>query len=133
MEKRAWWWTKRVALFLWIAMILWVASRPKAALLRPDTDAIFWIPREILQYLYHLAAFFVLAILSRHSLLFEGRSPKTSLVSLVVCALVSISSEVIQFYVPTRTPAVRDLFVDSLGAILGIIFLLYAESERNDR
>jgi glycopeptide antibiotics resistance protein len=123
MEKHAWLRTKRLALFFWIGMILWVASRPKAALLSPDTDALFGLPRQTLQYLYHLAAFFILAILLRRSFSFEGRSRNTLLVSLIGCALVSICSEVIQFYVPTRTPAFRDLFVDSLGASMGVIFV----------
>jgi VanZ family protein len=46
---------------------------------------------------------------------------KLELAPLIGCIVVSISSELIQLFVPTRTPAFADLGLDLLGAVLGTI------------
>ncbi|MFQ5904397.1 MAG: VanZ family protein [Candidatus Binatia bacterium] len=115
-----------IPLLLWIGLILGIASRPKTVFLDPDTRVIYRIPRVLIPYAYHGSAFFILAILFlRH---FLSRSDgkiarKTEALSLLGSALVSICSELIQLYVPTRTPAFRDLAIDLLGAALGIFFM----------
>jgi len=118
-----WWRWRLVPLLAWIGMILWMASRPKAAFFLPDKDLIFGIPRQFAQYGYHVGVFFVLAILFQRCLppfrawtIVRG----IELRSLVGSVFVSICSEVIQFYVPTRTPTVRDLALDLFGTVLAL-------------
>jgi VanZ family protein len=121
-----WWWTKLLPLLLWIAIILWVASRPKATFFPTGMKVILGVPREFLQYPYHFGAFFVLAILFRRCLSPAIQSLngwKYAVVPLAGCAAVSFCSELLQLYVPTRTPAVRDLAVDQSGAVVAITLM----------
>jgi hypothetical protein len=119
-------WTRLLPLLLWIAIILWVASRPKATFLPTDMKSILGMPRELLQYPYHFGAFFVLAILFRRCVTpaMHGLGGwKIAVLPLVGCAAVSVCSELLQLYVPTRTPAVRDLAVDQSGAVLAVTLM----------
>lgn len=126
MSRWDWWWTRLAPLLIWIAMILWIASRPKAALFPSDVKTFLGMPREWLQYPYHISAFVILAALFRRCLAQPSVRPadwKPALFSVLGCALVSICSEWIQFYVPTRTPAIRDLALDQSGAMLGLTLM----------
>lgn len=121
-----WWWRRLLPLVLWITIILWVASRPKAAFFASDTMTFLGIPRDLLQYPYHFGVFFILVILFRRCSSAGNKASavwKTTALSLLGCALVSLCSEWLQFYVPSRTPAIRDLFVDQSGALLGIVVM----------
>jgi hypothetical protein len=125
-EPMAWRWTTLLPLFLWIALILWVASRPKATFFPAEMKTILGLPRELLQYPYHFGAFFILAVLFRRCLpptLHSLSGWKTAVFPLVGCAAVSLCSELIQLYVPTRTPAVRDLAVDQSGAVIAVTLM----------
>jgi hypothetical protein len=118
-----WWCTRLLPLFSWSAAILWIASRPKSALFAADVKTVLGLPREWLQYPYHFTAFFILAILFRRCLPAgaAGQSSwRAAAFSFLGCALVSLCSEGLQFYVPTRTPAVRDLAVDQFAAVFGL-------------
>jgi hypothetical protein len=120
-----WWWTRLLPLLLWIGIILWVASRPSSFFL-DDKKIIFEMPRRLLQYPYHISAFFILCILFIRCFLSDSDGQitrKFEILSLLGCVLVSISSELIQLFVPTRTPAFTDLALDLLGAVLGTIFM----------
>jgi VanZ like family len=121
--KSSWWWTRLLPLLLWISIILWVASRPKTTFFSTDMKTILGMPREVLQYPYHFGAFFILAILFRRCLSQPKRGRedgKTIAFLLIGCATVSMVSELLQFYVPTRSPAMRDLAVDQSGAIFAV-------------
>jgi VanZ family protein len=115
-------------LLLWIGTIMCIASLPKAAVLRPDAEPMFALPQQLIAFLYHVGAFFILALLFRFS--FEQKSGDlfpSRVIAFIGSATVSIASEVIQFYIPTRTPSVRDLFFDLFGTLLG---LFYARASR---
>jgi hypothetical protein len=136
MKNCAWWWTRLLPLFLWITMILWIASRPKTSLFPTEVKTLLGIPREWFQYPYHFSAFFILAFLFRRS--FSGSinhlgEYKFAVFSLLGCALVSFCSEGLQFYVPTRTPALRDLALDQSGAVLAMIIALRHFSDKVGR
>ncbi len=121
-------------LILWIGLILGVASRPKTVFLAPETIVIYGIPRRFIPYLYHISAFFILATFFFRYFLSRSDTkiaPKSETLSLLGSALVSICSELIQLYVPTRTLAFRDLAVDLFGALLGIIFMRWMWSARS--
>jgi VanZ like family len=123
MDKSAWWWTRLLPLLLWIGIILWVASRPSSFFLE-DKKIIFEMPRRLLQYPYHISAFFILDMLFLRCFLSDSDGEVTrkfEILSLLGCVLVSICSEVIQLFVPTRTASVSDLALDLLGAVLGTI------------
>jgi hypothetical protein len=116
-------WTKWSLLLSWIGLILWIASRPKTMFFPSDMKTLLGIQRELLQYPYHVGAFFVLAVLfcrciSLPNSRFVGW--RTAVLPFVGCFLVSLCSEAIQFYVPNRAPAIRDLAFDQYGALLGI-------------
>jgi VanZ family protein len=126
--------TKWLSLLLWIGLILWIASRPKHVFFPSDMKMFLGMQREWLQYPYHVGAFFVLAVLfcrciSVPNSRFIGW--RTAVVSLVGCFLVSLCSEAIQFYVPNRTPAIRDLAFDQYGALLGITVMRHFAKSAN--
>jgi VanZ family protein len=108
-------------------MILWVASRPKTSFFSAGVKTIFGLPREWLQYPYHFTAFLVLAILFNRCISAQPHNPrgyKPVIFSLLGCFLVSLCSEGLQFYVPSRTPALRDIALDQSGALLGMVILI---------
>lgn len=84
------------------------------------------MPRRFIQYPYHISAFFILDILLLRCFLSDSDGQvrrKFEILSLLGCVLVSIWSELIQLFIPTRTPSVSDLALDLLGAVLGTIFM----------
>jgi VanZ family protein len=105
----------------WVAMILIVATRPSAALVPPDLTLSLGVPRGLLQYPYHLGVFFILAVLLVRCTRALGL-PTTRIVTIAVLGTlaVSLTSELLQFWAPTRTPAARDLVLDAVGGALGI-------------
>jgi VanZ family protein len=108
----------------WTALILFVASRPKAFFLPPEAPVVYGLPRWMIQYLYHVSAFLVLAVLVRRGV--EGRSDpghRADLAALLGALAVSVGSEVLQAWIPTRTPAARDLALDLAGALVGLALL----------
>ena len=116
-------WTKALPLLLWIGIIFWIASRPSSFFFQKK-KLVFEMPRRFIQYPYHVSAFFILNFLFSRWL-FSARtaqSPrKIEMISLIGCVFVSIGSEIIQLFVPTRTPAVTDLGLDLIGALLALL------------
>jgi hypothetical protein len=121
-----WWWRRLLPLMVWVGIILWIASRPKAAFFSADVKMILGMPRDWLQYPYHFGVFFILAILFRRCLSPTANHlamAKTAGLSILGCALVSVCSEGLQFYVPARTPAIRDLVLDQSGTLFAITLM----------
>jgi hypothetical protein len=122
----AWYWTKLAPLLVWIGMILWTASRPKGFFFAPGVKSFYGVPRQLIQYAYHVSAFFILAVLFLRC--FPSKSSregvcKSEIVSLFGSALIAVLSELVQLYVPTRTPGVRDFGLDLFGSILAVIVM----------
>ncbi len=131
-KKWAWWWTGLLPLLAWIAMILWVAYQPKTSFFPLGVKTFLGMPREWLQYPYHFGVFFILAFFFRR--VFTGTTDgpigyKPAVLSFLGCALVSLCSEGIQFFAPTRTPAVRDLAVDQFAALLGLALMRFVSDK----
>ena len=119
-------------LLVWIAIILWIASQPKTSFFPSEVKTFLGMPREWLQYPYHFSVFFILAFLFRRVLTWSTgglAGYKPVVLSFLGCALVSLCSEGLQFYVPTRTPAVRDLAVDQFAAILGLALMRFVSEK----
>ena len=118
-------WTKALPLLLWIGIIFWIASRPSSFFFQ-DKKLVFEMPRHFIQYPYHVSAFFILNLLFSRCL-FSARAAQTARkiepMSLIGCVFVSMGSEIIQLFVPTRTPAVSDLGLDLVGALFALLFL----------
>lgn len=69
----------------------------------------------------HFFAYLILAILVRNALK-RGKIPerKNLLLAIGLCVLYAASDEFHQIFVPGRGPQVKDVFIDSAGAVVGI-------------
>lgn len=48
---------------------------------------------------------------------------KTSIISLVICALYAVSDEVHQYFVPGRACMIRDMLLDTCGSLCGVVLV----------
>ncbi len=85
---------------------------------------------HIVRKLGHFTEYFVLALLVMNAFRQSGVEKfKLCIYSLFLCVLYAISDEFHQLFVPGRAGQVKDVFIDSLGAILGIfIYWIYTQS-----
>jgi VanZ family protein len=105
----------------WTALILIVATLPAAAIVSVDLSEALGVPRGLLQYPYHLTVFLVLAMLLLRSVTRFGMPTRRAvLVTMLATATVSVASELLQLWTPTRTPAAADVVLDLAGAAIGI-------------
>ena len=69
----------------------------------------------------HFFAYLILGILVINALKSNGlKGSKSILIALAICILYAISDEVHQLFIPGRAGQVRDVIIDSAGAIVGI-------------
>ena len=116
-------------LVAWIALILFVATRTSAALLSPRITTALGISRELLQYPYHLGVFCILAMLFARCVRALGvRERRVIAIAVLGTVIVSITSELLQFWTPPRTPSARDLLLDFIGNALGIALMRHLAS-----
>jgi hypothetical protein len=101
----------------WWLFSLLPALKPEFDIYQPDITQWFfysWLPLHWdLSKFSHLVGYFVLS-----SILFSERA-KSAWILLSALLLAAISSEVLQYFVPGRTPRISDVVVDSLGIIIG--------------
>ncbi len=72
----------------------------------------------------HFTAYFLLGVLSFLSVLTYKRSLKFKLVSSgAFCFLYSVSDEIHQLFVKGRSGEIRDVFIDTCGALLAILLV----------
>lgn len=64
--------------------------------------------------LLHIPLYFLLGILAQFSVVNTKKS-------VLVCSIVAVADETLKFFLPTREFEVRDLFIDAIGYILGIV------------
>lgn len=73
----------------------------------------------------HFIAYFILGILSIYALRGRGVSHwKGAMGAFLICVLYAISDEIHQAFVPGRGPGVKDVLIDSAGAMVGIVLYL---------
>ena len=78
----------------------------------------------IVRKVAHLTIYTTLGMLSMClALTYKGTNYQKGLTSLVFCLLYSISDEIHQLFVPGRSGQIRDVFIDTLGAIIGILLI----------
>lgn len=76
----------------------------------------------IVRKLAHLIAYFILGYLvtralNRHTM----KISEVIIIAFFICVLYALSDEVHQLFVPGRSGEVRDVLIDSVGAVIGII------------
>jgi VanZ family protein len=67
----------------------------------------------------HFFVYLVLGVLVFHALKRNGGN-RNILLAFLICVLYAISDEIHQIFVPGRGPGVKDVLIDSTGAIVGI-------------
>ncbi|HJV16525.1 MAG TPA: VanZ family protein [Bacillales bacterium] len=67
----------------------------------------------------HFFVYLVLGVLVYNALKRSGRN-RNILLAFMICVLYAISDEIHQMFVPGRGPGIKDVLIDSTGAIVGI-------------
>lgn len=120
------------AVLLWMVVIFNLSSQPAhqsnklstgvtqvivetVAKVAPNTN--FDISNHIVRKNAHFFAYLILGVVVMNAI--RGKS-----LSLLICVLYAIWDEVHQMFVPGRGPGVKDVFIDSSGAAVGILVCL---------
>ena len=87
----------------------------------PQIDFDFTTLSFIVRKAAHFIAYLILGCLVMNGFI-DKKIPATKWLgwALVVCVLYAVSDEIHQLYVPGRAGQVRDVFIDSVGALMGI-------------
>lgn len=76
----------------------------------------------ILRSFAHLFIYFVLGKLS-NELLLKTKVRYKKIIAICFCVFLAIMGEIVQLYIDGRTARVRDVLVDSAGAVIGVVFV----------
>ena len=79
----------------------------------------FELATFIIRKFAHLFMYFILGILVMNNFKI---SKKNIIYALIICILYSISDEIHQIFSYERSAEIRDIFIDSIGSFIGIIF-----------
>ena len=87
-----------------------------------NTEFDFNYANHIIRKNAHFFIYFVLGIFVSNALR-KAKGPRVSQLglALLICLLFAFSDEGHQYFIEGRGPQVRDVFIDSCGAILGIV------------
>ncbi len=103
---------------LWCGLIFFFSSIPDLKIERLG----FW--DFILRKIVHITEYCILVILFfrafKTSLIYEDYIKKGYFLSIFLSFLYAISDEIHQYFVPARHFALTDIFIDTIGIILGI-------------
>jgi VanZ family protein len=87
----------------------------------------------VIRKLGHLTEYAILAVLLWRALgsgkNFRARIRMRLIVVWFVCAVFAASDEFHQFFVPSRTPSLRDVMIDICGALIGLL-ICFASAAR---
>ena len=138
---------KLIALFLWMSVIFYFSAEPQleseaASNLATDilyhiyhfvfsagmdSDVFFARYGQFIRKLAHFTEFAILGILAKS--VYEDRWNKnTILYPVLFCALYAVSDEVHQYFVPGRYCALKDMCIDTAGALTGVLFYHLCEN-----
>lgn len=125
---------------LWMGFIFYMSAQPAQQSSEWSSTVMNWLMRFVESWLLvdesvfhlivrkgaHIGAYFILAIWTMFAL--EGKRLKAlwiqTGIALVICVLYAISDEVHQLFVPGRSGEVADVGIDTVGALLGVIFYI---------
>lgn len=79
----------------------------------------FELATFIIRKFAHLFMYFILGILVMNNFKI---SKKNIIYALIICILYSVSDEIHQIFSYERSAEIRDIFIDSIGSFIGIIF-----------
>jgi len=91
----------------------------------PNLDVSIEILNHFIRKSAHFLIYFGLGFLLRNAYHVTGYvNIKGSVYALTVSILYAISDEVHQIFVPGRGPGIKDVFIDSIGALAGILVFM---------
>lgn len=135
-----------LAVVCWMALIFYLSHQPASAssqlssgitaLIASALDKVLpfltidWENfHAIIRKSAHFFAYFMLGAMTINALRISRVSgSKGIVIAFIVCVLYAISDEVHQLFIPGRSGEVRDVLIDSTGAIVGIIFYQWLKS-----
>ncbi len=83
-----------------------------------DTDLLTFLVRKSA----HITAYFIFGILAFNVFrLYKWPLRKTMLISMGTVLLYAISDEFHQYFVPGRSPEVRDVLIDTIAGVVGVL------------
>ncbi|MCX7928217.1 MAG: VanZ family protein [Patescibacteria group bacterium] len=101
--------------FIWAAIIFLLSSYPT-----PTTSEINW-GDFVTKKTAHVVEYAILATLLYRAIRQTGYDVKKSgYVSIFIAFLYGVTDEIHQIYTPGRTPHIRDVFFDTIGACIAI-------------
>lgn len=108
-----------IVLLVYMALIFWVSSLPNEQLI-PEAKYGLTISQSV----KHLGEFGILGILMASVALQVSERFSSIFVSSVFSVSYGVLDEIHQAFVPTRYCTVNDMWVNSIGALLGITFYI---------
>lgn len=123
---------------LWMTLIFYLSHQPAtesnslstgitervlAIIERVTSDIDFDVSNfnHIIRKNAHFFAYLILGVLVSNALKSDKiNGPKRFLIALVICVLYAISDEIHQLFIPGRAGQVKDVIIDSSGAVVGI-------------
>ncbi|MDN3019579.1 VanZ family protein [Paenibacillus sp. BSR1-1] len=127
-----------VLVFLWMFLIFHMSAQPATESnslsmgvtekvietvnkVKPGEDLNLENVNHVVRKNAHFFAYLMLAVLTVHALRRGGKLDRLMmLLAQGICVLYAASDETHQIFVPGRGPQVKDVFIDSSGALLGI-------------
>lgn len=93
-----------------------------------DSDIFFMIIRKMA----HITEYFILGILVLN-FINEFKVDKKIVVSILICFILASFDEFHQLFIPDRTGRLLDVFIDMIGASLGILILSLIKNHKKQR
>lgn len=93
-----------------------------------DSDIFFMIIRKMA----HITEYFILGILILN-FINEFKIDKKIVVSILICFILASFDEFHQLFIPDRTGRLLDVFIDMIGASLGILILSLIKNHKKQR
>lgn len=130
-----------ILVILWMALIFYLSQKPATE----SNELSIWITEKIVETVEkvasnvdidirsfnhvvrknaHFFSYLILGILVANGLRSCNiNGYRSFLVALLICILYAVSDEIHQLYVPGRSGQVKDVIIDSAGALVGILGL----------
>ncbi|WP_342578106.1 VanZ family protein [Psychrobacillus sp. FSL K6-2843] len=140
-----------VAVILWMVLIFFFSSQPAAdskelslgvtemflsivEMAAPDSDLFMENSHHFVRKNAHFFIYFLLGILVVRALrLSKFWNKKDIGLAFLICGIYAISDELHQLFVPGRGAQVKDVWIDSAGALVGILLYSWLIGLRNKR
>lgn len=139
-----------VVVVLWMGLIFFFSSQPAGdskelstgvtdvilsvvEAVAPESDLFVENLHHIVRKNAHFLIYFVLGVLVVRAFRFsEIRGKKSFVYSITICIVYAISDELHQLFVPGRGAQVKDVLIDSTGALVGIIIYSWLKGLRRN-